>query len=72
MITRPCAVCGIIIQREEFNDRFCGPSCESLHADRQASRARGARPGDADYYPENAVQRNLHRTARAQKLRNTQ
>ena len=71
MITRPCAVCRTIIQRKDLNDRFCGPSCESLHEARKANRERGPRPGDLIYHPENALQRNLHRTARALKLRNT-
>ena len=72
MITAPCKVCGVQLQIESIAAPcFCGPACESLHAHRQASREQGARPGDPDYHAENSIQRNLHRTTRTQRLRNT-
>lgn len=63
-ITGPCRVCGIYISAPDLSSLLCGPACRSLHAKRQASTERGARPGDVDYHPTNDVQKALHHKRR--------
>lgn len=62
-ITRPCAVCGVVITVASLKEETCGPSCDDLHARRQAARAAHVQPGHDFYEPITDVQRGLHNKA---------